>query len=260
MSELESKSGEPTSHVACDGQWIFMYRDEYVYREPLSIILNEAGYGVLLHDQEGSVLETLQAAPQMPELLILPIDSSYQTLVELEELREEIPEMAKVPIVGMTLLDRSDLDSALLRNLGVMALMDKGTTPEMICFCCQRLMRTPDSGRRAERAPCFLPADVECNGLLTTEYIQNLSSGGVQLASCRPFEVNDSLRISFPLRTLAGELIRMTGSVVYCDGGSREYAPFVAGVVFSHVADHDRAILSSEVDQLLRTAPREPSF
>lgn len=237
------------------GRWIFLYREEFLFRERLSTILGRTGAATHPHDPDGAVQDSLNQHESLPGLIVIPIEPSCEALLEVEEALSRTDSEVEVPIIGLTRLDRGDLAVDTLRALGVVALIDKSTRPELIVSCAKSLLSPGSSRRRHVRAPCFVPVDVECDGVITTEYVENLSESGVQLAANRPLKVGQLLRMTLPLGHVAGRLISLSGCVVYSDQSDLEYASVVAGVVFAQVSSADRSELGREVQRLLESAP-----
>lgn len=237
----ESAAGES------EGRWVAVAPDTHIYRKRLSVLLAEAGYEVSTAAGPAALGESLAGAGTAPDLAILGLRPD--DLGPLRALRKE-PELAGMPVLGLTTLDRSGLDLEELRELGVVGLLDKTSTPEHVLFRVNGVTEPAASTRRFVRAPAFFPVDLCIAGRWQTEYATNLSVGGLGLATDSPLEANTDVTLRFCLREGQGPEVEREGRIVYCR--SRPGAPpYEVGLFFHRTDDDTRRRIEEEVERLL---------
>jgi tetratricopeptide (TPR) repeat protein/Tfp pilus assembly protein PilZ len=235
---------------ASSGPHVFVARDDSFYRIPLSQILGEMDLRVIQapvgEEVEGFLLELEPA----PDLVILPFErgGSFQSF--LERMRD-VARLKHVPVLGITTLDRSHLDFDSLRRIGVAGLIDKSARPEHVLFRVKQLVSIPEHDSRSHpRAPVDLPVDLGFGGVMTSEYADSLSRGGMRLRSRRQLDANDDVELRFRLGS-DRDLIEAEGRVIYCTPRPVSPTSYSIGIFFRAIGSEAERSIDDEVQRVL---------
>lgn len=231
---------------------IFLGEDTSFFRVRLSEILAREGFEVLAPEPGRSLAEALASPPPQLDLLILPVHPASEESFGLLRAVRANPALAKLPILGVTPLNRSGLDLDALRALGIVGFVDKRTIPELLTFRINAIVRPGLAcKRRFERAPSFFPVDLDADGCLSSEYGLNLSCGGLALASARPLDADTRVTLRFHLPPPRDVLIEVRGRVVRCARERDEASPYRLGICFETLDARVHELIDGAVRDLL---------
>lgn len=232
---------------------VFLAHDMHFFRQSLARALREANVRVVIRPEDMNTLETLCVLSPVPDLLILPIQGQDPATLELVREIRATPGLQRVPILGVSSLDRSGLDFDELRRLGVEGLVDKRSIPEQVVFRVNQVLkpRADTHRRRFRRAPTYMPVDLVVEDTVRSEYALNLSCGGMLVTSAEPLEPNTDLKVRFRLPGSGEDFIEASGRVVYQQPGRDASAPYLLGLFFYPLAERDHEVVAREVERIL---------
>lgn len=230
---------------------VFVADDTHLFRLRLSQILADAGIEAITRPPNLDAWAALQQISPPPDLLILPIlGSDRATIDEVREIRAH-GTARDIPVLGLTTVDRAELDLEELRAMGVAGLVDKSCIPEHLVFRVNQLVRRPRERRTWDRAPAFFPVDLEAAGITTPEYALNLSLGGMRVTSTHRLEPNTDVRVRFRLSNQSHEIIEAKGRVIYCSPRDVASGPYELGLFFYPFDGRVTEWIDREVQRLL---------
>ncbi len=231
---------------------IFVWEDLRFSRARVSDLLAAAHYQVIKRDPEVRDLsEALSRLSPPPDLLLIPLGRlDPSMLAQVRELRSGSL-LRQVPLLGVTALDRSDLRIEELKTLGFAGIIDQGALPETLVFRVNRIVQEVDPRRRHERAPTFLPVDIEVGGSVRTEYLVSLSVGGMRFTSATPLEPNTDFTARFRVCAASEELIELHARVIHTQRRVDGLAPFEVGAFFQPLDAVAQRLIEQEVRRLL---------
>lgn len=252
-SGARASRSAPEAEPGPDRPRVFLAQDMHFFRQSLARALREANLRVVLRPEDMNTLETLCVLSPVPDLLILPIQGNDPATLELVREIRATPGLQRVPILGVSSLDRSGLDFEELRRLGVKGLVDKRAIPEQVVFRVNQVLkpRADTHRRRFRRAPTYMPVDLVVGDGVRSEYALNVSCGGMLVTSAEPLEPNTDLKVRFRLPASGDEFIEASGRVVYQQPGRDASAPYLLGLFFYPLAERDHEVVAREVERIL---------
>lgn len=259
---VRGTSPKPESSVAPSGSdlpRVFLARDIHIFRRRLSQVLSDANLEVLVKGEQLEVVEALRRLSPPPDLLILPVQASAPSTLETLQSIHDTPELRGIPILGVTNLDASALDLDELRRLSVHGLIDKSGIPEQLVFRINQILRAPiTSQRRFERAPIFMPVDVEVEGTICSEYALNLSCGGMLVTMAQPPALNTPARVRFRLPLAGDDFLEARGRVVRVFPPRDSSTPHHVALFFYPLEPRAQEAVQREVQTILASLTDAP--
>ena len=183
-----------------------------------------------------------------PDLLVASLYTA-DTIDRIRFLRA-LPGRKEVPVLGITDAAGARLDFGKLKACGVVGLVDRTASLEHLEFCINQIVRDQPERRRWERARTFFPVELDAMGMVSSEFLLNLSLGGVGIVSSRRLEPNTEVRLRFVCADLA-PLGEIAGRVARLSETSRALPANRLGIVFSPLDSGKQLILESTVERLL---------
>jgi CheY-like chemotaxis protein len=245
---------DPLSSPVCEpgraaAPCVFLEQDAHFFRLSLSDILGGARIVVLTGNAGSSILDDLRRIEVRPDLIVLRVQRPVSRACELLREISGIQALQPVRFLGLTLLDRSDLDHAQLRALGVVGLIDKSLIPEQIVFRVNQIVRPrPTFRRRHVRAPVFLPVDLEHGAGALSEYALDLSVAGLRVTSPECMEVGADVGLHLRIRS---DSIHAKARVAHCSSSSNRPWAFESGLTFHPIEPSSQELLADEVTRSL---------
>jgi len=224
---------------------VFILEDPCFGTTRLSTIVRGAACKPLAPHADAPLTATLDSLLPSPDLMIVPICSDGEEI--LEDVRKR-HWLRMVPILAISPVDASGLDLWRLRGFGIVGLIDRKATPEHVRFRIEEVIAARSCGPRDVRVPCCFLVDLEAQGSVTTEFALSFSIGGIGLASTRPVEPNTVVTLWLPLNG-ASERVEVEGRVVR--SRVRADGRHDIGIVFLPHAASIRDALAGELRGLL---------
>ena len=251
-------SARATARSSRKSRRVFIAVEMHFFRVALSAILQDAGMDVIQPPHGGLSVHWLREISPPADMLILALQSGFSAVGFIRNFRK-VPEFEDTPILAISTLDRSGLDLNELRSLGVLGLVDKSATPEQLVFRVNQILSLAHQcERRYERAPVFLPVDLEVCGVVSTEYAISLSCGGLGVTSTQRLEPSTEVGVRFQLPIRRFEWIEAKGRIAYCRARPKTAPPFEVGLFFSEIDLRTEDLIRRQVKQSL--AELDPRF
>ena len=192
------------------------------------------------------------ASSETVDLVVVALPTSAELArLQLEWLRC-LPAFARAPVLAVARLDRASLARSVLRDLGVVGLLDRNAKRDEIAFRVVQALGLEGSADRARvRVPVDFPVELESQGQLTEAQAENLSHTGIRLRSARALDPNDLVSVRFRLGT---ESVALEGRVIHCHPTPEGSGEHVVGIFFFSIEPSLRQLLEAEIDQLLGSA------
>lgn len=216
----------------------------------LSRALEEADFDVASCGCGSGIVEAANQFALGPDLIVVPIRPSDPLVLDrIREIRAS-KQLLDTPILGVVDSHGSAEDRRRLRALGVVGLVDRGTSPAHLICRLNRIVR-PTHGRCLhERVPAFFSVELEANGRILKEYALSLSIGGMGVTSAVRLDPNTEVRLRFRLED-GGDPLEASGRVVYCHSGTERSPINEIGILFADLDVETRSRLEREVRNLL---------
>jgi hypothetical protein len=236
---------------------LFTYEDVRFAYTRLSSIASEARCVCTVRDEKLGLAESLDRRGPPVDLIVLPLPSEPSAVLAALRVARERAWVSAIPVLGVSRIDRSDLDLWQLRALGVVGLIDDRALPEHVRFRITQVLYAGHEGRRHERAPCSLSVRVDGCGAVSQERAIALSEGGIGLSSSRRLEPNAHVKLRLRLDSDPGELLELESRVVHARPVQRREVRYEIGLFFLDPSERARAAIREEVRFLLEAVRRE---